>query len=105
MTANNEESVMPDVTKTNLQAQVDQLTARVAALEAILARSGAPRLLGITELEKRVHKDRSTIFRWVQAGTFPAPAYRGRDRVWPEAVVRAWELNDEEALAAWEPGG
>ncbi len=47
--------------------------------------------IGIAALEKRLGVERSTIFRWYRAGTFPEPHYLCDRRVWFLADVEQWE--------------
>lgn len=47
--------------------------------------------IGIAELASRLGVDRSTIWRWYQAGRFPRPHYLGERRVWLLSDVEAWE--------------
>lgn len=47
-------------------------------------------LLGISDVEAAVNRNRTTLWRWVRAGKFPAPGYVGNRRVWRESVVRGW---------------
>ena len=47
--------------------------------------------IGIAQLAARLGVDRSTIWRWYQAGTFPRPHYLGERRAWLLSDVEAWE--------------
>jgi predicted DNA-binding transcriptional regulator AlpA len=68
------------------------LAERVAALEKQIATlTVRPSVLKIADLEARVGKDRSTIYRLICAGRFPQPRYYGSIRVWDRASVEAWE--------------
>lgn len=58
----------------------------------LLAEADTPRgVLGISDLERRIGRERSTIYRDYKAGLFPAPEYRGDRRVWRAEVIEAWE--------------
>lgn len=50
--------------------------------------------LGVKDLETRLHKDRSTIWRWYQRGRFPKPHYIGDERCWFLHEVEAWEREE-----------
>lgn len=53
--------------------------------------SGQPALLRGTEVFKRVALSRTTIWRRIQQGTFPAPVSLGPTRIaWREADIVAW---------------
>jgi predicted DNA-binding transcriptional regulator AlpA len=49
------------------------------------------RRLQISELERRVGAERTTIGRWIRSGKFPAPERFGQRRVWRLDVLEAWE--------------
>lgn len=66
------------------------------------AEESRPRRLGIAALEERLGTERTTIWRWYSAGTFPAPHHLGRRRFWWLADVLAWEAK-EMARAAPQP--
>lgn len=49
------------------------------------------RLIRREEVERRAAKSRSSIYRGIRAGTFPAPVRVGRRAVaWSEAEIEAW---------------
>lgn len=47
--------------------------------------------LGVAELERRMGVTRTTLWRWVKAGRFPAPHFVGEHRRWFLGDVEAWE--------------
>jgi predicted DNA-binding transcriptional regulator AlpA len=49
------------------------------------------RRIGIAELETRLGVERTTIWRWYRAGSFPPPHYLGTRRAWFVHEVEAWE--------------
>jgi predicted DNA-binding transcriptional regulator AlpA len=53
----------------------------------------APRRIGIAELERRLGRDKTTIWRWYMASPprFPAPHFIGERRAWWLHEVEAWE--------------
>ncbi len=55
-------------------------------------RAEAPQqgLLNRRALRAKVPVSDATLWRWIQAGTFPAPRYRGGRRYWDAAAVDAW---------------
>ena len=57
--------------------------------------SSAPcrRRVNIAALEKRLGCSRMTIWRWYTRGKFPKPHYLGQNRLWFEAEVENWEIN------------
>lgn len=71
------------------------LLARVEALERELAelrgRDRPVTRLRIADVERRVGVERSTIWRWCVAGTFPPPSYSGTLRVWTVEAIETWE--------------
>jgi predicted DNA-binding transcriptional regulator AlpA len=48
------------------------------------------RRLQISEVEAWAGAERTTIGRWVRAGTFPAPERFGQRRVWLLADLERW---------------
>ena len=49
------------------------------------------RMLSVREVVVRVGLHRSTIWKRVRAGTFPAPHELGENKIgWPEAEIIAW---------------
>lgn len=61
--------------------------------------ASAPCLLPPAEVYRRTTLSRTTIWRRVREGSFPAPARLGAQRVaWPETAVSAW-IEKQAALA------
>jgi prophage regulatory protein len=49
------------------------------------------RLLAMNEVIRRVNLSRSTIYRKMKLGTFPAPLDLSENRIaWPESDIDAW---------------
>lgn len=49
------------------------------------------RLLRRAEVEERTSLRKSTIYKWIERGTFPAPVrLGGMVAVWPESDIEAW---------------
>lgn len=48
------------------------------------------RLIRLPEVTAMVALSRATIYRMVQAGTFPQPIKQGRTSAWPHSEVRAY---------------
>ena len=49
------------------------------------------RMLTAREVVERVGLHRSTIWKRVRAGTFPAPYELGKNKIgWPESTISAW---------------
>jgi len=54
--------------------------------------SSSPVWLDVRALEARLGVDRSTLFRWYKAGSFPCPeSYFGARRRWRLSTIVAWE--------------
>ncbi len=52
------------------------------------------RMLRAPEVMARTGLSRSTIWRWVRAGTFPAPVELGVNSIgWPAAAITEWLEN------------
>ncbi len=52
------------------------------------------RMLSVREVVARVGLHRSTIWKRVRAGTFPAPHELGENKIgWPESEITAWLAN------------
>jgi predicted DNA-binding transcriptional regulator AlpA len=47
-------------------------------------------LIGISDVERLIGRERSTIWRWCRAGTFPMPRYIGNRRTWKYDEVKNW---------------
>jgi len=58
---------------------------RKAAVAATVIR------LGISEIEARTGRDKTTIWRWYRAQKFPSPHFIGERRMWFLHEVEAWE--------------
>jgi len=66
--------------------------------EELNTRSPPPqvRLLTINEVLERVNKSRSTLYRWIEQGGFPAPYKIGPNNfssVWSSTEVEQWINN------------
>ena len=48
------------------------------------------RRIGITEVEALTNKDRTTIRRYLRAGTFPEPEWIGSRRCWIQSDIEKW---------------
>jgi predicted DNA-binding transcriptional regulator AlpA len=59
------------------------------------------RRIGIGEVERITGRHRTTVWRWMRAGTFPAAAYIAGRRAWWLSAVREWETGQ---LARPPPG-
>ncbi|UHQ19185.1 AlpA family phage regulatory protein [Lysobacter sp. KIS68-7] len=73
-----------------------------------MSRRTAPRLLRFPEVKHRTGLSRTSLFRAVRAGRFPAPIHlelgeRSRCVAWPEASVDAWIEARVAAAASPEP--
>ena len=64
----------------------------------------APRRIGIADLEQRLAANRTTIWRWYSAGTFPLPHYIGTRRCWWLHDIEAWEVAQLAHGAPHRPG-
>lgn len=54
-----------------------------------------PRRLDTKDIENLTGKHRTTIWRWIKAGTFPTPQYINGQRSWTEDVIVEWNNNLE----------
>jgi predicted DNA-binding transcriptional regulator AlpA len=45
----------------------------------------------VSDLERRLGIERTTLRRWIRAGKFPEPERFGQRRVWRLDVVERWE--------------
>ena len=64
----------------------------------------SPRRIGIADLEDRLAINRTTIWRWYSAGTFPMPHYIGTRRCWWLHDLEAWEAAQAGQRAPVRPG-
>lgn len=67
-------------------------TKQAPMLPATATATGEPlNLLRLREVTRRTGKSRSSVYREVAAGTFPAPVKLGeRASAWPEHEITAW---------------
>lgn len=47
--------------------------------------------LGIADVERRLGRNRATLWRWYRNGLFPAPHFIGELRAWWLDEIEAWE--------------
>lgn len=47
-------------------------------------------LMSISDIQRFTGKSRSTIYRWIAAGSFPAPVKVYSSSLWPEERLAEW---------------
>lgn len=65
------------------------------ATHPTIASNDAPppgRFLRIADVVASTGFSRATLYRWIEAGTFPAPVKIGAASRWIESEVEAWKL-------------
>ncbi|MBL1321497.1 MAG: AlpA family phage regulatory protein [Methylophaga sp.] len=51
------------------------------------------KLINLSEVKARTSRSKTTLYRLINNGEFPAPIKIGRSSVWPESEVNEWIIN------------
>ena len=64
-------------------------------------------LMSISDIQRFTGKSRSTIYRWIAAGSFPAPVKVYSSSLWPEESLAEWRqqvINGQFCTTMMKPG-
>lgn len=74
-----------------VRAQADQIEELREAIQELQGRAAPkPGLLNLRALRTKISVSRATLWRWIEAGSFPRPVYIRSRRYWDAAAVDAW---------------
>lgn len=73
-------------------------------MSGIIQAAPSETYLGIAKVEERYDVDRTTVWRWCRAGTFPRPLYLSGLRRWRLSDLEAWERDRLETASNGKRG-
>jgi predicted DNA-binding transcriptional regulator AlpA len=77
--------------KQKLVSTYSSISSGSGSVHAGISVQGMPRMFSIKDIRVLVGgKSRSTIYRWIADGNFPAPIKVCGSSMWPEEVIAVW---------------